>query len=224
MDFVTFISLRGVSQPTVVGTLVHLMTQTGRLRLADVLSGVQRAPQGDREYGVGPGNGWVTVICPEPFETLAEDLSRLLGCEAFLFHLHDGESWLYWFYENGRELDHFDSVPEFWDEAATTEELTRTRGNTRLLADKLGVDVGEIAPYLSRLTAGLSDQGEDYDVVDRAMELLDVDARVYPDDRFDVWDARVMYDFMRRLGITPPLAADGHPARPITIMRFEPNS
>ena len=60
------------------------------------------------------------------------------------------------------------------------------------------------------------------DVVDRALELLDKDARVHPGDRFDVWDARVMYDFMRRLGIEPPLNPDGSVNQPLTLVRFEP--
>ena len=220
-DFVTFISLRGVSQPTLIGTLVHLMTQHGRLRLADVLSATNRAPQGEREYGVGPGNGWVSLVCPEPFESLALDLSRLLGCYAFLFHLHDGDTWLYWFYHAGHELDRFDSLPGFWEDV-TADELNATQGNARLLGQSLGVDPHVIAPYLARTPVDLDDKPEDYDVVDRAMELLDTDARVYPDDRFDVWDARVMYDFMRRLGITPPLEANGQAAQPLTILRFEP--
>lgn len=219
-DFITFLCLRGVSQAGVTGTFVLLMTQQGRLRLADVTS-ANRAPQGDREYGLAEANGWASLVCPEPYESLAADLSRLLGCAAFLFHLHDGETWLYWFYEAGRELDRFDSVPEFWDEA-TTSEMTATLGKPGLLAQKLGVDAAAIAPYLSRASSQDIEVAEHYDVVDTALDLLDKDARVYPDDRFDVWDARVMYDFMRRLGITPPLDASGKPAAPITLLRFEP--
>jgi hypothetical protein len=37
-----------------------------------------------------------------------------------------------------------------------------------------------------------------------------------------VWDARVMYDFMRRLGIEPPLNPDGKVSEPLTLIRFEP--
>lgn len=222
-DFVTFISLRGASHHSVVGTLVHLMTQGGRLRLADVLSAEDRAPQGNREYGVEPGGEWVSIVCPEPFETLALDLSRLLGCQVFLFHLHDGDTWLYWFYKSGHELDRFDALPGYWEDS-TGDELKATQGNVRLLAQELGLDAQTLAPYLARTTNETDDRPDDYDEVDRALELLDSDARVQPDDRFDLWDARVMYDFMRRLGITPPLEPNGKPAQPLTILRFETNA
>lgn len=220
-EFVTFISLRGVSHHAVIGTLVHLMTQQGRLRLGDVLSASTRPPEGNREYGVGPGNGWVTVICPEPYENLAVDLSRLLGCAAFLFHLHDGDTWLYWFYQAGHELDRFDSLPGYWEEATATE-LKASQGNPILLAERLGLNARLLAPYLVRSNVGLEEHAEDYDVVDKALEMLEADARVFPDDRFDVWDARVMYDFMQRLGIHSPLAPNGKPSQPLTILRFEP--
>ncbi|MCW5882431.1 MAG: hypothetical protein KIS91_15995 [Anaerolineae bacterium] len=220
-DFVTFISLRGVTNAAALGTLVHLMTQHGRLRLADVLTGSPHAPVGDREFGIGAANDWLTIIAPEPFETLAADLSRLLGAPAFMFQLHEGGSWLYWLFVNGRQVDHFDSEPALWEDSSTAE-MMESVGDPRALAAELGGDAADLAPYLTRSEAWPPDQGDEYDVVDRAMELLDKDARVHPGDRFDVWDARVMYDFMRRLGIEPPLNPDGKVSEPLTLIRFEP--
>lgn len=219
-EFITLIAIRGVSSTTILGTLVHLMTQHGHLRLADVLTGASHAPASDREYAIGPGNGWVTIVAPEPYETLAADISRLLGAPVLMFHLHEGGAWLYWFYISGREVDRFDSMPGLWEDN-TADEMTAAAGNPQRLADELGADAHMLAPYLTRSETWPLPDGGEYDVVDRALELLDTDARAHPDDRFDVWDARVMYDFMRRLGIDPPLQPDGTPAHPLTLVRFE---
>lgn len=220
-DFVTLISLRDVTNAAALGTLVHLMTQSGRLHLADVLTGASHAPTGAYEYGIGAGNGWLTIVAPEPFETLAADLSRLLGVPAFMFHLHEGGTWLYWLFVNGHQVDHFDSMPSLWEDNSTAE-MTASAGDPTVLAAHLGANAAELAPYLTRSEAWPANSGDEYDVVDRALDLLDSDARAHPDDRYDVWDARVMYDFMRRLGIEAPLNPDGTPSHPITLVRFEP--
>ncbi len=223
MDYMTFISLRGPSRATVTGSLVHLMTQSGRLKLADVLTDVDQTPQGALDYAVGQGGDWVTIIAPEPFETLSADLSHLLGAPTFLFHLHEGDTWLYWFYVNGKEIDHFDSLPEYWESDTPAEEVEAS-GQPGVVAQALGLDPKTISPYLKRELGDVPEISDDYDEVNLAMEILDTDARVHPDDKYDVWDARVMFDFMRRLGITPPVDPNGKPAAPLTILRFEPAS
>ena len=219
-DTMTFVSVRGPSRATVTGSLVHLMTQSGRLKLADVLTDVNQTPEGRLEYAVGPGGDWVTLITPEPFETLSADLSHLLGAPTFLFHLHEGDTWLYWFYLNGRQLDHFDSLPEYWD-SDLPAQAEQSEGKPRLIGETLGIDPQTIAPYLHRELGDAPEVSDEYDEVNLALEMLDTDARVSPDDRYDLWDARVMFDFMRRLGITPPVDASGQPTAPLTILRFE---
>ena len=219
-DTMTFVSVRGPSRATVTGSLVHLMTQSGRLKLADVLTDVNQTPEGRLEYAVGPGGDWVTLITPEPFETLSADLSHLLGAPTFLFHLHEGDTWLYWFYVNGKEIDHYDSLPEYWESDTPAEEV-ESSGQPRVVAGALGLDPQTISPYLKRELGDAPEISDEYDEVNLAMEMLDTDARVHPDDKYDVWDARVMFDFMRRVGITPPVDANGKPTAPLTILRFE---
>lgn len=226
-NFITLLCLRGVSQTTTMATLIHLLTQNGRLRLVDALSDQRRPPEGGREYGVpaaDAASGWSVIICPEPFESLAADMSRLLGAPTFLFHLHDGDSWLYWFFNAGRELDRYDSLPGYWADSDDAE-LTAVRGRPAVLANALGLNAATLAPYLVRAGIDPEEQvREDYDDVDKALELLATDARVHPDDKYDLWDARVMFDFMRRLGITAPVSPTGQPTGPLTILRFEPTS
>jgi hypothetical protein len=51
--------------------------------------------------------------------SLAQQLSTKLKTPVFLFHIHDGDFWMYWLFANGRQIDQFNPIP------ITGESLSR---------------------------------------------------------------------------------------------------
>src|SRR6185436_13210174 len=69
--------------------------------------------------------GGVSVLFPSDFmewDDCAAHLSKSITAPVFSFHIHDGDLWMYVFFVNGAETDHFNPLPEYWDENITEEE------------------------------------------------------------------------------------------------------
>lgn len=76
-----------------------------------------------RAYVSPQSNGWVTVY-PEATETqsdticaMAEGLSKMFKTDVLGFLVHDSDIAIYWLYRCGDLLDHFNSAPDYFDEA-----------------------------------------------------------------------------------------------------------
>lgn len=147
---------------------------------------------------ISQGIGGVTVLYPGDFfdwENASEYLSRELRTSAFSFHIHDGDLWMYVLFDNGREVDQFNPVPDYWDE---NEDRSAWQGNAKEVATRVpGLNPESISKYLVQW-------GDDVFESDERK-------KAYPDDRFCYGDDWQLVDFMNRLGLVYPVGDDGSP-------------
>lgn len=115
---------------------------------------------------------------------LAQTLSDKLARPVLLLYIYDEDFWGYFFYENGRELDCFQTMPDYFEENSEEDNL-HAGGNSRLIAEYFGVEEAEINKYFRVWTEELLD---------------DYEAKAYEDDAFGQCDCWQMVDFMRKLG------------------------
>ncbi len=145
---------------------------------------------------ITPGEpGRVSVLLPaylndwSACEKLARFLSKALKAPTFLFHVHDGDFWLYELFAGGKQVDFFNPIPDYWGEGVSAADKKECAGNACTVA-KFWPDLkpSAIARYLKF-----------WDLDD------DNPGKAYPDDQFDCGDCRQLNDFMRRLGLKSPL-------------------
>lgn len=114
---------------------------------------------------------------------MTRDLSTRLKSPAFFFQIYDGEVWGYWFFEGGREIGKFVSMPEVYEEA--TDRPEDWKGNIKAVAARLGIeDADPLTGYLVHLDP------ED-----------PISDKVHPGDDCELSDPWVISDFMRKLEI-----------------------
>ena len=136
----------------------------------------------------------MTVLYPWEFfdwDGAAQYLSKYLGKPVFSFHIHDGDLWMFSLFENGKVLDQFNPLPDYWQELDPDERLT-WQGNAAKIASHLsGVSADQIEKYLVQWTD----------------EVLDSDERkkAYPTDQFYYGDDWQLVDFMGKLGFDYPI-------------------
>lgn len=110
-------------------------------------------------------------------------LTARLKAPAFFFQIYDGDVWGYWFFDGGREIAKFVSMPSIYDEA--TDNPQAWQGNIREVAARLGMpDPSLLEKYLVHL---------DPEEIDSK--------KVHPEDSFELSDIWVISDFMDKLGI-----------------------
>lgn len=97
------------------------------------------APLVDRAYISPAKNGWVTVYEEKSDEQdervlsrFAQMLSSKLGTSVFAFLVHDSDVLLYFLCENGREVDRYNSNPDYFQEA-DDDTRARVRGNAAVV-------------------------------------------------------------------------------------------
>ncbi len=118
------------------------------------------------------------------YEELAETLSDELVRPVLLLYIYDEDFWGYYFYENGKSLDCFQTVPDYFSDGSEEEALAAV-GNSGLIAKYFGIEESEIEKYLAA----------------RTEEQLEFSAgKAYEDDEFEQDDCWQMADFMRKLG------------------------
>jgi hypothetical protein len=155
---------------------------------------------------VSEGTGGVTAFYPDDFfdwDDASSDLSTRLGLPVFSFHIHDGDLWMYTLYKDGRAVDQFNPVPDYWDERADTDPW---KGDARTVARNVpGVKPEQISKYLVRW-------GDD---------VFEMDARTkaYPTDTHHYGDDWQLVDFITKLGFDNLIDDRGVP-RGVTY-RFE---
>ncbi len=126
------------------------------------------------------------------YDSLADALSRKADGAVLLLYIYDDDFWGYFFYENGRELDQFSPVPDYFDEQVKTP--TRYAGNPALIAEYFGVSEEEIKNYFIpwRLTEEEKTEGH--------TAMADSDQTAYPQDECCYGDCWQIADFMEKLG------------------------
>lgn len=122
-------------------------------------------------------------------EQISKHLSKTLNAPVFLFHIHDGDFWMYTFFDRGKKVDHFNPIPDYWGGDLSPHERKRCAGDARKVA-KYWPDLksSTIERYLVSWQSGSRGQ-----------------EKAYPDDLYCHHDCRQLIDFMRRLGLAFPL-------------------
>ena len=85
------------------------------------------------------------------YEELAETLSDELVRPVLLLYIYDEDFWGYYFYENGKSLDCFQTVPDYFSDGSEEEALAAV-GNSGLIAKYFGIEESEIEKYLAART------------------------------------------------------------------------
>ncbi|HEX2923731.1 MAG TPA: hypothetical protein VHS28_06880 [Chloroflexota bacterium] len=153
-------------------------------------------PYEDPSIGVITLEGANTsVLYPEEFsefDKASKYLSTSLSKPVFSFHIHDGDLWMYTLFDSGREIDHFNPLPDYWGNVSASER-EKWRGDASVVAKVVpGVSVDVVGKYLVA-----------WDV-----EQMD-GAKAYPDDEFAIGDCWQMSDFMRKVGLQIPMDIRG---------------
>ena len=115
------------------------------------------------------------------YDTLAKAISKALRKAALLLYTYDGDYWGYFLFDNGKEIDMFDSVPDYF-EGVSEKEKQEVKGNAKLISDYFHVEESSIKNYLVFWTGEMTDK------------------KAYEDDEFEYLDCWQMADFMKRLG------------------------
>ena len=152
------------------------------------------------------GTGGVTVFYPSDFfewDSAAEYLSHQIRKPVFSFHIHDGDLWMYLLYENGKIIDQFNPVPDYWQEL-DDEERRSWQGSATTVAQRVpGLEPDQIARYLVQWGDEVFESAER--------------KKAYPADEFFRGDDWQLVDFMCKLGLEYPLddkgAVHGHTYR-----------
>jgi hypothetical protein len=175
--------------------------------------------------------GWSVVTWPRYMQDgpAVEVLTAKLATTASSIRVHDGDYWVHRLVENGRTLDRFASMPDYFAEDPTSAETAQLAaewaGQPRALAAAFGVAESDIAPYLVQAPAlDVEDEDEDEDEEDFE-EPTDRWGKAFTDDAYDRSNVWVFVDFWRRIGITYPAPYPGStPAAPGRVLRLPPGA
>jgi len=142
-------------------------------------------------------NGNTTIFYPDGYlewDDSSEFISKDLNATVFSFHIHDGDLWMYLLYNNGKVVDQFNPIPDYWNENITDEEIESWKGNASIVAKYLPyIKPTDIEKYLVRWDL---DEEES--------------TKAYPTDEFtkEEWQ---LVDFMTKLKLPYPLDDNGDP-------------
>lgn len=146
------------------------------------------------------GLGGATVLYPSDFfdwDDATQYLSQQLRKPVFSFHIHDGDLWMYSFYEDGEVVDQFNPVPDYWGELEDHERQTWQGNATEVARRILGLAPEQIARYLVQWG------DEVFEAAERK--------KAYPTDQFYYGDDWQLVDFMGKLGLSYPVDDQGAP-------------
>ena len=146
---------------------------------------------------VDEANGNTTIFYPDGYlewDDSSEFISRELNATVFSLHIHDGDLWMYLLYNNGKVVDQFNPVPDYWDENITDKEIESWKGNASIVTSYVTyIKSKDIEKYLVRWDL---DEEES--------------TKAYPTDEFtkEEWQ---LVDFMTKLKLPYPLDDSGNP-------------
>ena len=141
-------------------------------------------------------NGNTTIFYPSGYlewDKSSEFISKELNAPVFSFHIHDGDLWMYVFYVNGKIVDQFNPIPDYWDENINQEEIDSWKGNAETVEEYVPKLKSEsIRKYLLRWD--LDKEGQ----------------KAYDGDQFMNEDWQII-DFMNKISLPYPLDDNGNP-------------
>lgn len=148
------------------------------------------APENEALQVFRPVDGWTVVLWPNWFSAtaLAQAISADLHCLASDIDVYDGDLWNHRLVRDGKILDQFCSVPDYFTDDPA--EIERFAGRPDLVAAEVGRPIEQISPYFVRLV----EDEDDMSPVGKA----------FPDDQSEIADPDVLFDFWRRLGVHYP--------------------
>lgn len=185
--FITQMVCKSDSREAVIDALVSIQKRRGfNLGSRETISTTKALVN---EFDItGVKNQWVQVFCPEKTdEALPKELSRELNTQVFLYHIHDGDLWMYLFFVSGELKDKYNPLPDYWGDVSE-EERIKWKGNSDILAQTLHVDKSQIEPYL----------------IFWKEEPKRIKKKTFPGDEFTLGSDWAMIDFQRKLGIEYP--------------------
>lgn len=139
-----------------------------------------------------PTNGWCVVIWPNYFNIhdvpLANFISESLKILVSTVNVYDGDYWCHYLFENGKKIDNYCSIPDYWAENETEaqELISRKNGTPELVAECIGINKEKIEGYFQPLI-----EEKEY-------------GKVHLNDRSNLDDFWVFTDFWSQLGIKYP--------------------
>jgi hypothetical protein len=142
-------------------------------------------------------NGNTTIVYPDGYlewDNSSEFISKELNAAVFSLHIHDGDLWMYLLYNNGKLVDKFNPVPDYWDENITDEEIKSWKGDASNVANYVYyIRPKDIEKYLVRWNINEAES-----------------TKAYATDEFtqEEWQ---MVDFMTKLKLPYPLDDKGNP-------------
>ena len=83
-------------------------------------------------------------------------LSAQVGGLVLYLYIYDDDFWGYFCCEDGKLLDEFNPMPDYFEEVSE-EERTRVAGNSALIAERFHVPEAEIERYLTAWTEDVPD-------------------------------------------------------------------
>jgi hypothetical protein len=191
-NFLALSAVIGKAQNEVVTSLSNYAASVGGGMLAE------NALRADHENCcvIEEADGNTTISYPDGYaewDASSEFISRELNATVFSFHIHDGDFWMYVMYNNGKVVDQFNPVPDYWDDDLPKKELERWKGNAFAIAQYLPfVKPKDIKNYLVKWN--LDDEET---------------SKAYPTDDYAREDWQLL-DFMARLKLPYPLDEDGN--------------
>jgi hypothetical protein len=115
---------------------IHIRTENSdavRKALEDV------AKEADCRFLLGPAlNGWISVFPNNAGQgdQISVEIAKRLPYDMFHLIVHDDDIFAYYFYRDGRLIDHYNSRPDYFSKVSD-EEKQKSRGRPELFQDLL---------------------------------------------------------------------------------------
>jgi len=181
-------AFRDVEAPDVYGALAAFYEKRGAVLVPEC--------DGRRSYDLRERHGrWCVLEWDAGWEWQVRreaqlHVSRQLGVAGLLVFVYDGDYWGYELFDRGEAKDHF--VQTAMDPVITFPGKDCT-GNAAVLAQALGLNEADVAPYLARWDRWPAR-------ATRANE------RARPGDEFTRWEECAVLDFLRAIDVDVRLA------------------
>lgn len=139
--------------------------------------------------------GNTSIHYPDDFmewDSSSAFLSKELNAPVFSFHIHDSHLWMYILFNNGRIVDQFNPIPDYWEGETTEEEIESWKGNATTVSKYVNtVEPGDIKNYLVRWELKRNEN-----------------IKAYPHDQYarNYWQ---LIDFMKTLQLPYPVDDQG---------------
>jgi hypothetical protein len=144
-----------------------------------------------------------TILFPSLFNhwELSQELSYKLKTAVLTLEIHDGNFWFFILYDNGNEILKFNPFPDYYDKNVKKEELSPWLPNVETLCKYFpNTKREEIENYFIHWTSNIIKHYTDSSDVKKA----------YLTDNYGYGNGLQMFDFIKKIGITYPIADNGN--------------